>query len=137
MKSSSWTKLATLAAKSRYKGTPGACLKALINSIGNSPYDIAVWIYRIVHRDFVTSSELAAKFIIFAAGIPKARRDEIKNSLSLISQLQKQKLRERRAELAHAHAQERARIKKERVEFIFSKWLDNTHWPKYIAPPPP
>ncbi|KGH48042.1 RNA polymerase sigma factor, partial [Acinetobacter idrijaensis] len=91
----------------------------------------------IVHRDFVTSSELAAKFIIFTAGIPKARRDEIKNSLSLISQLQKQRLRERRAELAHARAQERARIKKERVEFIFSKWLDNTHWPKYIAPPPP
>ncbi|WP_225123631.1 TnsA endonuclease N-terminal domain-containing protein [Escherichia coli] len=129
--------LGLLAAKSRYEGTPGACLKALINSIGNSPYDIAVWIYRIVHRDFVTSSELAAKFIIFTAGIPKARRNEIKNSLSLISQLQKQRLRERRAELAHARAQERARIKKERVEFIFSKWLDNTHWPKYIAPPPP
>ncbi|ENJ5782822.1 RNA polymerase subunit sigma-70, partial [Escherichia coli] len=99
--------LGLLAAKSRYEGTPGACLKALINSIGNSPYDIAVWIYRIVHRDFVTSSDLAAKFIIFTAGIPKARRDEIKSSLSLISQLQKQRLRERRAELAHARAQER------------------------------
>lgn len=95
-----------LSSKSRYEGTPGACLKTLINSIGNSPYDIAVWIYRIVHRDFVTSPKLAAEFIIRTAGISKARREEIKKSLSFISQQQKQKLREQRVELAQARAQE-------------------------------
>lgn len=116
-----------LTAKSRYEGTPGAALKKLINAASDSSYEIAIWTHRVAHRNFMTSSELAAKFILYTAGILKIKREEIVGFFSTISRLQKAKLRELN----------RSRAAKERVESVLSGWLNNTDWPSVIAPPPP
>lgn len=116
-----------LAAKSRYEGTPGAALKKLINAVSDFSYEIAIWVHRIAHRDFMTSPELAAKFILCTAGILKVKKVEIVGFFSTISRLQKAKLRELN----------RSRAAKERVESVLSGWLNNTDWPSVIAPPPP
>ncbi|MEI7378169.1 TnsA endonuclease N-terminal domain-containing protein [Dickeya chrysanthemi] len=119
-----------LAAKSRYEGTPGAALKKLINTVSDSSYEIAIWVHRIAHCDFMTSSELAAKFILCTAGILKVKREEIVGFFSTISRLQK-------AKKAKLRELDRSRAAKERVESEFSDWLNNTDWPSVIAPPPP
>lgn len=118
-----------LAGKSRYEGTPGAALKNLINAVSNSSYEIAIWVHRIAHRDFMTSSGLAAKFILCTAGIHKVKREEIVGFFSDISLLQK-------AKLAKLRELDRSRAAKKRVESEFSGWLSHTDWPKVIAPPP-
>ncbi|EIQ0069266.1 TnsA endonuclease N-terminal domain-containing protein [Salmonella enterica] len=118
-----------LAGKSRYEGTPGAALKKLINAVSNSSYEIAIWVHRIAHRDFMTSSGLAAKFILCTAGIQKVKREEIVGFFSDISLLQK-------AKLAKLRELNRSRAAKERVESEISGWLSYTDWPKVIAPPP-
>ncbi|MEI7229161.1 MULTISPECIES: sigma factor-like helix-turn-helix DNA-binding protein [Pectobacterium] len=119
-----------LAGKSRYEGSPGAALKKLINAVSNSSYEIAIWVHRIVHRDFMTSSGLAAKFILCTAGIQKVKREEIVGFFSDISLLQK-------AKLAKLRELDRSRAAKERVESELSGWLNHTDWPTVIAPPPP
>lgn len=118
-----------LAGQSRYEGTPGAALKKLINAVSNSSYEIAIWVHRITHRDFMTSSGLAAKFILCTAGIQKVKREEIVGFFSEISLLQKVKL-------AKLRELNRSRAAKERVESELSVWLSCTDWPKVIAPPP-
>lgn len=116
-----------LAAKSRYEGNPGAALKKLINEVSDSSYEIAIWAHRIAHRDFMTSPELAAKFILCTAGILKAKREEIVGFFPTISRQQKANLR----------ALARSRAAKERIESVLSGWLNNTDWPLVLAPPPP
>lgn len=116
-----------LAAKSRYEGTPGAALRKLINTVSDSPYEIAIWAHHIAHHNFMTSPQLAANFILCTAGILKIKRVEIVGFFSTISRLQKEKLREL----------DRSRAAKERVESVLSGWLDKTDWPSVIAPPPP
>lgn len=118
-----------LAGKSRYEGAPGAALKKLINAVSNSSYEIAIWVHRIAHRDFMTSSGLAAKFILCTAGIQKVKREEIVGFFSELSLLQK-------AKLAKLRELDRSRAAKERVEAELSGWLSHTDWPKVIAPPP-
>lgn len=115
-----------LAAKSRYEGTPNTALKNLIIAVSDSSYEIAIWVHRIVHRDFMTSPELAAKFILCTAGIQKVKKVEIVGFFSTISRLQKAKLRE----LDHSRAA------KERAESVLSGWLNNTDWPSALALPP-
>ncbi|MDI5665563.1 RNA polymerase subunit sigma, partial [Salmonella enterica subsp. enterica serovar Kentucky] len=104
-------------------------LKKLINAVSNSSYEIAIWVHRIAHRDFMTSSGLAAKFILCTAGIQKVKREEIVGFFSDISLLQK-------AKLAKLRELNRSRAAKERVESEISGWLSYTDWPKVIAPPP-
>ncbi|SUI40135.1 TnsA endonuclease N terminal [Salmonella enterica subsp. enterica] len=104
-------------------------LKKLINTVSNSSYEIAIWVHRIAHRDFMTSSGLAAKFILCTAGIQKVKREEIVGFFSDISLLQK-------AKLAKLRELNRSRAAKERVESELSIWLSCTDWPKVIAPPP-
>ncbi|HEP0304262.1 TPA: TnsA endonuclease N-terminal domain-containing protein [Providencia rettgeri] len=118
-----------LAGMSRYEGTPGIALNKLINAVSNSSYEIAIWVHRIAHRDFMTSSGLAAKFILCTAGIQKVKREEILGFFSDISLLQK-------AKLAKLRELDLNRAAKERVESKLSCWLSHTDWPTVIAPPP-